>query len=51
MWLERVAQVRSEEYYVNMMQAWFFATALGKQWDAALRYVTERRLSSWVELR
>ena len=50
-WLERVAQVRSEEYYVNMMQAWFFATALGKQWDAALRYVTERRLSSWVHNR
>ena len=34
-----------------MMQAWFFATALGKQWDAALRYVTEQRLSSWVQNR
>ena len=40
--------VRSEEYYVNMMQAWYFATALAKQWDAALPWLTERRLSPWV---
>ena len=44
----RVAAVQSEEYYVNMMIAWYFATALAKQWDAAVPYVTERRLSPWV---
>jgi len=35
-YLEIPVQVQSEEYYVNMMIAWFFATALAKQWDAAL---------------
>lgn len=46
--LEIPAGVQSEEYYVRMMQAWFFATALTKQWDASLCYVQERRLSPWV---
>lgn len=45
--LERVAVLRSEEYYINMMIAWFFATALAKQWDASLPYVTQRRLDRW----
>ena len=43
----RVAALRSEEYYINMMIAWYFATALAKQWDAALPYLTERRLDRW----
>lgn len=42
------ASVRSDEYYVNMMLAWFFATALAKQWDAAFPYLMENRLSAWV---
>lgn len=42
------AEVRSEEYYVNMMIAWFFATALAKQWDSAVIYLEERRLPQWV---
>ncbi len=46
--LARVAEIKSEEYYVNMMIAWFFATALTKQWDAALPYLAERRLTPWV---
>ena len=46
--LELAGGVRSEEYYVNMMQAWFFATALAKQWDAALPWLAERRLDPWV---
>ena len=46
--LERVAAVRSAEYYVNMMAAWFFATALAKQWDAAILYLTEKRLDEWT---
>ncbi len=45
---ERVAAVQSEEYYVQMMIAWYFATALAKQWDRALPYLEERRLSPWV---
>lgn len=46
-YLKWVAAVRSEEYYVNMMIAWYFATALAKQWNAALPYLTEQRLSLW----
>ena len=45
---ELAAQVVSEEYYVNMMQAWFFATALAKQWDAVIPYIQENRLPPWV---
>ncbi|MBQ3265250.1 MAG: DNA alkylation repair protein [Ruminococcus sp.] len=43
-----VAAVHSEEYYVRMMQAWYFATALAKQYDSVLPYLTERRLDKWV---
>ena len=46
--LERVALVRSEEYYVRMMQAWFFATALAKQYDSALPFIEGRRLEKWT---
>ena len=47
-YLEIPAGVISEEYYVNMMIAWFFATALAKQWDAAIQYIEERSLGEWV---
>ena len=47
-YLEIPAAVRSEEYYVNMMIAWFFATALAKQWDDTVPYLEERRLGEWV---
>ncbi|MBR3109508.1 MAG: DNA alkylation repair protein [Clostridia bacterium] len=43
-----VAAVRSEEYYVNMMIAWYFATALAKQYDAVFPYIVEKRLPAWV---
>lgn len=43
-----VAAVNSDEYYVKMMQAWYFATALAKQYDAVLPYLTEHRLAQWV---
>lgn len=46
--LDDVAAVQSEEYYVNMMTAWYFATALAKQYEAALPYIEEKRLSKWV---
>ena len=47
-YLEWVADIRSEEYYVNMMSAWYMATALAKQWDAAIPWLEEKRLSEWV---
>lgn len=43
-----VAGVESEEYYVRMMQAWYFATALAKQFHAALPFITEHRLEPWT---
>ena len=46
--LDAVASIRSEEYYLNMMIAWYFATALAKQYDAALPYLTEHRLDAWT---
>lgn len=47
-YLEIPAGVRSEEYYVNMMIAWFFATALAKQWDTTIPYIEGNRLDTWV---
>lgn len=47
-YLEMVSKVRSEEYYVKMMLAWYFATALAKQCEAALPYIENRRLDSWT---
>ena len=41
---EMAAGVRSGEYYVNMMTAWYFATALAKQYDAVIPYIENRRL-------
>ena len=46
--LALVASVQSEEYYVRMMQAWYFATALAKQYEAAVTYLEQRRLGAWV---
>lgn len=42
------ASVHSDEYYVNMMIAWFFATALAKQWDETVKYIEDNRLDTWV---
>ena len=47
-YLELVAGVKSDEYYVNMMIAWYMATALAKQWDAVIPYIEEHRMSDWV---
>ena len=47
-YLELVASVRSEEYYIRMMQAWYFATALAKQYEAAVKLLEQRRLEPWV---
>ena len=45
---DMVAAVRSDEYYVNMMIAWYFATALAKQYEAILPYIEGRRLEKWT---
>lgn len=42
------AAARSEDYYVKMMVAWFFATALAKQWDATVPYLQKRVLAPWT---
>lgn len=43
-----VAAVKSEAYYVKMMAAWYFATALAKNWDETLPFIEERRLEKWT---
>lgn len=43
-----VAEIKSEEYYIRMMQAWYFATALAKQYEAVLPYIENRRLEKWT---
>lgn len=45
---EMVAAIRSDEYYVNMMRAWYFATALAKQYDSAVRFIEEKKLDKWT---
>ncbi len=44
----RVASIVSEEYYVQMMQAWYFATALAKQWDAVIPFIERKCMPKWV---
>lgn len=46
-YLEKVYTVRSDEYYINMMKAWFFATALAKQWDSTVGVIENRLLDPW----
>ena len=45
---EIVASVRSEEYYIRMMIAWYFATALAKQYDAVLPFLEKKTLEDWT---
>ncbi|MBO4747254.1 MAG: DNA alkylation repair protein, partial [Clostridiales bacterium] len=47
-YLEMVSRIRSDEYYVNMMIAWYCATALAKQYDAVLPYIEEKKLAPWT---
>lgn len=47
-YLERIARIRSDAYYINMMIAWFFATALAKQWKSTVPYLEGKRLDPWV---
>ncbi|MBO4897243.1 MAG: DNA alkylation repair protein [Clostridia bacterium] len=45
---EAVSKIRSEEYYINMMIAWYFATALAKQYESILPFIEKRRLDTWT---
>ena len=45
---EAVSRLRSDEYYVNMMIAWYFATALAKQYDSVIPFIEDRRLDVWT---
>ncbi len=45
---EFISEIRSDKYYVNMMIAWYFATALVNHSDSIMPYITEKRLSPWV---
>jgi len=45
---KKVAKIRSDEYYVNMMIAWYFATALAKQYDAVLPFIEKKKLDTWT---
>ena len=45
---EKVAAIRSEEYYVNMVRAWYFATALAKKYDQVLPFLEEQKMDVWT---
>lgn len=47
-YLETISKIRSDEYYINMMVAWYFATALAKQWDSTLPYIVNKSLDKWT---
>lgn len=47
-YLDMAASIRREEYYIRMMIAWYFATALAKQFDSALPFLTQHRLETWT---
>ena len=43
-----VAAIKSDEYYINMMRAWYFATALAKQYNAIIPYIEQKKLDAWT---
>ena len=45
---EKVAEIRSDEYYVNMMVAWYFATALAKQYENVIPFIENKTLDKWT---
>ena len=47
-YLKWVSDIKSEEYYVNMMKAWYFATALAKQYDKTISYIENKKLDTWT---
>ena len=47
-YLELVSNIKSDEYYVNMMIAWYFATALAKQYKYTIKYIEKKKLDKWT---
>ncbi len=47
-YLEKVADIRSDEYYIKMVVAWYFQTALTKQYDYAVEYIKQNKLDIWT---
>ena len=47
-YLELVSSVKGDDYYLKMMQAWYFATALAKQYDSTIKYIENHKLDDWV---
>ena len=47
-YLQWVAKEKGEHYYIKMMVAWFFATALAKQWDAAIPFIEQKTMDKWI---
>lgn len=47
-YLQSVCDIQSEEYYINMMRAWYFATALAKQYDSTVKYIENKNLDTWT---
>lgn len=47
-YLQIPINVRSDEYYIKMMVAWFYATALAKQWDSTIQIIQDKRLEPWT---
>ena len=47
-YLKMVSNIKSDEYYVNMMRAWYFATALAKQYDKTISYIENNKLDTWT---
>ena len=47
-YIELVSTIKSDEYYINMMIAWYFATALAKQYDSAVEYIKQNKLPVWI---
>ncbi len=47
-YFQKVINIKSDEYYVNMMRAWYFATALAKQYESSVKVLEERKLDRWT---
>lgn len=45
---DMVLKVQSDEYYINMMRAWYFATALAKNWDSVIDIIENKKLDTWT---
>ena len=45
---DKISKIRSDEYYIKMMVAWYFATALAKQWDRTVGFIEQKKLDAWT---